>query len=112
MADIVKTQARLGNKVVTIDPARIEEYFGMGYTILQGGDVVKDPNKKPDFEALEAENADLKEKVAALEAENADLKERLIPVVSGEKTFACPHCDKTYVRQGDLDNHIKEKHSK
>ena len=31
-------------------------------------------------------------------------------ISEGPKTFACPHCDKTYAKEATLKRHIAEKH--
>ena len=104
------SQVRKGNRILTIEPHKVDDYIARGYDHIDedSGEVIKkgDPVSLVDFKReysslkaqvkekdariveLEAQNAELTTKVEELEAQNAELTTKVEELEAGAKTPA------------------------
>ena len=89
------SQVRKGNRILTIEPHRVDDYVARGYDhIDESGEVIKkgDPVSLADFKreysSLKAQIKEKDARIVELEAQNADLTTKVEELEAGAKTPA------------------------
>lgn len=90
------SQVRKGNRILTIEPHRVDDYVARGYDhideesgeVIKKGDPVSLANFKREYSSLKAQIKEKDARIVELEAQNADLTTKVEELEANAKTPA------------------------